>query len=1069
MNSNGAKTISDNSDRRILDFNPETCEVNDNVATLLSPFECMDGNNLFLPEGIRMPDGHVIEKIKYEFELPLRIEWEGGPINMYAGKNYLDAVNEFYLQENKQLMLQYHLYYPFVANIVLYEEGIYNCTTKNGILYHNDKILYVPECNEYAEGAPLEPLAEEYTEKWSRFKLKESGCIRDLFGGIYSSDGKKFIRWAGSRYMSYYKVRDGVEEIGDSAFWVETGIGNGDHGLGCVKSIVLPQSLKKIGKEAFRACLFKKIEIPNGVEEIGDEAFASCQCLGSITFPKGLRSIGNGAFCGSSLKSVTIPRGIESIGHLCFQNCWKMTAIEVEDGNKYYSSESGVLYNKDKTSLIKVPQLLYPDTPDNVKIVENTGEYSDFPKSARKEFSVPDSVIKIEDDAFNFCSLSVVTIPSGVSFIGKEALRSRSIVNLRIASDNKRYKFENDMLIDVVSRKTLECYSKDKCVIPDGVESIGEETFSWTDCKSLVIPEGVTSILDRAFWISSIEYIKLPSTICYISPNAFMSFYDSYGDWNKTIEVPEGLKKKYLRLIGEDDSYFKRKSMKEVKRDNAKEIKIGFTQKSLGVVSEEDLNDAVPDEYNALYSKDGKRLLRFPGYEDPDSSGLPFYRVKDGTEIICSNSANSFIRLIYIPASVKYIGTDAVDYSIIMLIGSKDVTFEKDFRKLNVNDTIYIPAGTWADYYSKIDQSRIREENDEEEDDSLLPSDEPDYRLVELSQANVRQNLEWQKELLVKTITQTKCVESYHIDSLNGDKRKGLYCYRTNDRTFFFDEEFGMTHAWPSYLSYILSALGYTYKELAEILGIQIDLVNNNEDSLRFAMGKTVAENVVWSWDEDFVDEETGEIETIPRSETVIYAGNELKEDDIQYIVKSKKDYLRVFHDYCDYTIAEFFRYLPEPEEKAWEYLYPEIVDDDVADRKAIQDLFPSKRYEEITEQDKSDLAYNILQIQKKAIECCWYLKEDMIPLRKKQEVIHKELTNEEKLLIKAISEFYDMKVESVNKCQSELEVMSVFSEPRGIQRELKEYLESRNVLDGYLALGIDKLFDFYFNEEPQF
>ena len=1078
MNTSATKGTSVNPDRLVVDYNPEICEVNNDVATLYSPFDFMEGNNLYLPEGIRMPDGHIITKVRYEIEVPLRVEWEGGPITLYAGRNYLDAVNEFYHQEHKQLIMQYRLYYPYVANIVLYEEGVYNYTTKNGILYHNDKILYVPECNEYAEKAPLEPLTGTYSEELSSTILKENDCKKDLFGGVYSSDGKKFIRWSGSRYVSYYKVRDGVEEIGDSAFWVVTGIGNGDHGLGCLKTLVLPQSLKKIGKEALRACLFTKIDIPNGVEVIDDEAFASCQCLRSVTLPPTLKIVGEGAFRGCSFESIHIPKSVECLGHLCFQYCWKLTSIEVEKDNESYSSESGVLYNKDKTTLIKVPQLLYPDSPDNVNIVEKSDDDSDFPKKdTRKGFAVPQGVTRIEDDAFRNCSLSVITIPSSVSFIGKEALRSKSIVCLNISADNRNYRVENDMLIDTVSKRTMECYSKDKCVIPDGVETIGVETFSWSDCKSVVIPEGVTSILDCAFWISSIDYLQLPSTICYISPNAFSCFFDSHmGEWNKTIEVPEGLKNKYLRLIGEDDSYYKRLSVKEVMRGDTKERKIGFARKSLGIVSEEDLKDAVADEYNALYSKDGKRLLRFPGSDDESGiSSMDYYRVKDGTEIICSDSANRFIRLLYIPASVKYIGANSVEYSVIMIFACKDVTIEKDFRVLTLDDTVYIPAGTWADYYSKIDQSRIREEEetDEEDDSQFSYRNDPDYRLVELSRANVRQNLEWQKDLLIKAITQTTCMESYHIDSLNGDKRRGFYCYRTNDRAFFFDEVFGMTHIWVNYLSCILSALGCTRKDLADTFGVQIDLISNNSDTLRSVIGKKIAENVVWTWDEDFVDEETGDVVTIPRSDIIMYMGNEITEENIEDIVKSKKEYVRVFHDYyqqyCDDVIFGLFKYFSDPEEKDWKYLYLDIIDDDECYQKAIRDLFPSKRYEEITEEDKADLAYNILQILNKAIEHQWYLKEYMILLRKKPQTAHNEVNNEEMQLLRFVSEFYNKRIDAVNECKTDFEVMAVFSEPRKLQEELKEYLDSKNVLDVYLSLGIDMLFDYYFNEENQF
>ena len=71
--------------------------------------------------------------------------------------------------------------------------------------------------------------------------------------------------------------------------------------------------------------------------------------------------------------------------------------------------------------------------------------------------------------------------------------------------------------------------------------------------------------------------------------------------------------------------------------------------------------------------------------------------------------------------------------------------------------------------------------------------------------------------------------------------------------------------------------------------------------------------------------------------------------------------------------------------------------------------------------------------------------------------------------LVSFISDFYDKRIDAVNECKTDFEVMAVFSEPRKLQEELKEYLDSKNVLDVYLSLGIDMLFDYYFNEENQF
>ena len=67
--------------------------------------------------------------------------------------------------------------------------------------------------------------------------------------------------------------------------------------------------------------------------------------------------IGSDAFNGcSGLTAVTIPGSVTDIGERAFSGCSGLTAIEVESGNKNYCAESGVLFTKDKATLICYPE-----------------------------------------------------------------------------------------------------------------------------------------------------------------------------------------------------------------------------------------------------------------------------------------------------------------------------------------------------------------------------------------------------------------------------------------------------------------------------------------------------------------------------------------------------------------------------------------------------------------------------------------------------------------------------------------------------------------------------------------
>ena len=64
-----------------------------------------------------------------------------------------------------------------------------------------------------------------------------------------------------------------------------------------ITSVMMPESVKSIGNEAFRFCkLLKKVVISEYVEKIGSYAFATCRSLADFNWPKRYSYIGDGAF-----------------------------------------------------------------------------------------------------------------------------------------------------------------------------------------------------------------------------------------------------------------------------------------------------------------------------------------------------------------------------------------------------------------------------------------------------------------------------------------------------------------------------------------------------------------------------------------------------------------------------------------------------------------------------------------------------------------------------------------------------------------------------------------------------
>lgn len=276
-------------------------------------------------------------------------------------------------------------------------------------------------------------------------------------GVLFNKDKTTLILYPIGNERTTYTIPDGVTSIGNDAF----------QGCTSLTSIIIPDSVTSIGNDAFYECSsLTNITIGNSVTSIGDHAFNFCTSLTNITIPDSVTSIGNYAFSScKSLTSITIPDSVTSIDELVFEWCTSLISITVDENNKYYSSDKyGVLFNKDKTILIKYP-------------AGNT----------RTSYVVPDSVTSIDNYAFSHSdSLTNIAIPNGVTSI-------------------RDFAFSN-------------CYSLMNITIPDSVTSVSSYTFyACYSLMNITIPDNVTRIDDSAFYYcSALKSITINNPECKI-------------------------------------------------------------------------------------------------------------------------------------------------------------------------------------------------------------------------------------------------------------------------------------------------------------------------------------------------------------------------------------------------------------------------------------------------------------------------------------------------------------------------------------------------------------------------
>lgn len=149
-----------------------------------------------------------------------------------------------------------------------------------------------------------------------------------LYGRVIDEYGFFTKTWSVLRCprgMKKAVIDDIAEEIAQSAF------------MGCsVEEVVMPDSVKMIGNEAFSCCKYlKKINLSKNLQkttnQLGNNAcFKKCERLKGIEIPAGIKEIPNMMFFGCrELSEVVFHDGLEVIGASAFASCRNLEKINL--------------------------------------------------------------------------------------------------------------------------------------------------------------------------------------------------------------------------------------------------------------------------------------------------------------------------------------------------------------------------------------------------------------------------------------------------------------------------------------------------------------------------------------------------------------------------------------------------------------------------------------------------------------------------------------------------------------------------------------------------------------------
>lgn len=321
--------------------------------------------------------------------------------------------------------------------------------------------------------------------------VKGSGYMTD-----YSQEDPS--DWAASKELiKAVIIEDGVLSVGDHAF---------DECIS-LESVSLPDSIIYVGTAAFRGCSsLESIALPAELPDVFPETFSMCTSLTEVALNRGLQSIHKEAFADcTSLERIELPDGVLYVDPRAFSGCSSLEEITVNEENEAYTSISGVLFDRELTTVFCYPAGKSGSSYNIPDGITSIGMYAFSECSALKEIRLSSSVSDVDSTAFSGCiSLEAVTVDesNGHYASADGVLFNKNMTNLiRFPSCIDITEYSVPKSVTGINEEAFEgCFELTSVELPPSLKNIKYSAFK--NCSSLqaiTIPQKVTFIGDYAF------------------------------------------------------------------------------------------------------------------------------------------------------------------------------------------------------------------------------------------------------------------------------------------------------------------------------------------------------------------------------------------------------------------------------------------------------------------------------------------------------------------------------------------------------------------------------------------